>query len=79
MPRFARSLRIEIRDRLTLDLDRARVGNVSAGDHLDQRRLARAVFADQSVNLTLAQVERNALERFDTGECLADLGELEQR
>ena len=46
----ARGLGVEVRDRLVLDLDRARVGNMGAGDHLDQRRLARSVFADQGVN-----------------------------
>ena len=48
-------------------------GSVRAGDHLDQRRLARAVLADQGVNFAGAQVERDTLEGLDSGKRLADL------
>ena len=57
---------------LALHLDRPLVGTVGAGDHLDQRRLPRAVLAHQRVHLARAQVERHPLEGLHAGERLAD-------
>ena len=50
--------------RLAVDLDRAAVGPDRAGRHADQRRLARAVLADEPVDL--APANRQA----DIGQCL---------
>ena len=52
---------------------------MGAGDHLDQRRLARAVFADQGVDFAGPQVERDPLQGLHAGKRLADPGQLEQR
>ena len=46
-----RAERVQVLNHLILDPDRSLVGNMGAGDHLDERRLARAVFADQGVHL----------------------------
>ena len=47
-----------------VDLDRARVGRVHAAEDLHQRALARAVLADQRVDLARAQLERAVPERL---------------
>ena len=60
-------------------VDGARVRRVGAGDDLDQRGLARAVFADQRVHLARAQVEGHAAQRTDGAERLGDAAELEER
>ena len=69
---LARLDRIEVLDRPALDLDRSVVRKMRAGDHLDQRRLARAVFTDQGVDFAGPEVERDLLERLDSGKRLAD-------
>ena len=76
---LARTHRIEVADRLALDLDCSLVGQMGAGDHLDQRRFARAVFADQGVDLAGPQVERNPLQGLHAGKRLADSVNSEQR
>ena len=57
----------------------ALVGLVGAGEHLDQRRLAGAVLAEQAVHLTGADVEVDAVQRPDAGERLDDAVHLQQR
>ncbi len=49
------------------DLDLPRGGGREAGGAVDQRRLAGAVRAEQAEELTLRDVERDALERLDAG------------
>ena len=71
--------RIEVADRPALDLDRSLVGQMGAGDHLDQRRFARAVFADQGVDFSGPEVERDPLQGVHAGKRLADSGQLQQR
>ena len=56
----------------------ALVGLVEAGEHLDQRRLAGAVLAEQAVHLAGPDVEVDAVERPDAGELLDDPGHLQQ-
>ncbi|ADI10120.1 hypothetical protein SBI_07000 [Streptomyces bingchenggensis BCW-1] len=55
-----------------VDEDAAAVGAVGAGEHLDQRALARTVLAQQDVHLAAAQIEVDAVERDHAGEGLAD-------
>ena len=62
--------RARFRRRLEADLplveeDLARLGRHDAGDDLDQRRLAGAVFADRRVNAALAQIEADVREHAD--------------
>ena len=76
---ITRADRIEVADRPAPDLDRSLVGQMGAGDHLDQRRFARAVFADQGVDFPGPEVERDTLQGLHAGKCLADSGQLEQR
>ena len=52
--------------------DLARVRAVRPGQHLDQRRLAGAVLAEQAVHLAGLDVEVHAVERADAGELLDD-------
>ena len=55
------------------DVDRAGVAGIHAREHLDQRRLSRAVLAHQRVDLALAQGKVHVLQRFHAREGLADL------
>jgi hypothetical protein len=52
---------------------------VRPGQHLDQRRLAGAVLAEQAVHLTVTDVEVDTAERTDTREGLDDAVHLQQR
>ena len=56
-PEAVASLGLAIVTVLAVELDRALVGAVDAGDHLDQRRLAGAVVADEGDHLAFADVE----------------------
>ena len=65
--------------RAPVDQDLAGVRLIDAGDDLDQRRLARAVLAEQRVNLAGADVERDAAQRAHAGKALLEVAHLEQR
>ena len=52
---------------------------VDAGDDLDQRAFARAVFAGKAMNLTRSNLEADILQRLDTAECHIDVSQGEQR
>ena len=65
-PSIARGERSVARERRTLDRQRARVGLDGAGENPDQGGLARAVFADDRVDLAGAKVERHLPERLHT-------------
>ena len=80
--RHAGAARIVRRGKLDLrpvDQNRTSVGLIDAGHDLDQRRFARAVLAEQRVDLARADVERNARERAHAGKRFLDLAHLEQR
>jgi hypothetical protein len=53
-------------------VSRTTAGLVDSRQHLDQRRLAGAVFAEQRVDLALAHVEIDAIERLQSEKALAD-------
>ena len=59
-------------DDLAVEHDRPAVGLVDAGQDLDQRALARAVLADQGVDLAGDEVERDVVERLGGCEALGD-------
>jgi len=59
--------------------DRASVGSVEAGEHVRQRRLARAVLAQQGVDLPPPQVEVDAFERRHAVEALRDPARLDSQ
>ena len=59
-------------------LDRALVGGLGAGDHLDQGGLARAVLADQRVHLPGTDVEVDTAQRLDAAVALADAGQAQE-
>ena len=67
------------RDLLAVPGDRALVGLVGAGEHLDQGGLAGAVLAEQAVHLAGADVEVDAVEGPDAGERLTMPRICEQR
>jgi hypothetical protein len=46
------------------------VWRVSAGDDVDQRRLAGTVFAKQHVDLAMRQIEVDAVQRLHAGKTL---------
>ena len=53
-------------------------GDIDAAKHLDQRRFARAVFAQQGVDLAGFELKVHVLQGFDAGERLADVFHFEQ-
>jgi hypothetical protein len=59
-------------NRPALQENAAGIGADEARDDLDQRRLAGAVFAHQSMDFPRLEIERNAVERLDAGKGLAD-------
>ena len=65
--------------RSTVDLDLPFVFHLRAAQDLHQRRLARAVFAQQDVNLTRHQVEIHPVERHHARESLPDAGHAKKR
>ena len=58
----ARAVRREMDDLSALILERAGIGRIGAGDDVDQRRLAGAVFAEQHVDLAAPEVEVDAIQ-----------------
>ena len=54
------------------DLDRSAVRRLEAGNHLQQRRLSRAAGAEDRQQLALRHLKRDAIERDDLAETLAD-------
>ncbi len=62
------------RDVPAIELDGAAGRSVEAAEQVHERRLAGAVRADQADDLALLQLERDAAERFDTGERAGDGG-----
>src|SRR6185369_4458749 len=57
---------------LARDANRAGIGRVRAGERLQERRLARAVLAEQRAHLACAEREADALERAHRAEALRD-------
>ena len=77
MPRSSASRGLREVQPLAAPVDLARVGLDDAGEDLEQRRLAGAVFSDQAVRFPFGDGERDAAQRRDGAERLADIGELE--
>ena len=79
MPRAATSCGFRPRERPAVERERAAVRVVDAGEHVEQRRLARAVGPDQPVDLAVADRERHVGERLHAAEALADAFGRQQR
>ncbi len=79
MPARYASVGVRGRYGLPSNVMSALVGHVDAGEQIDQRRLARAVLAEQHVRLAARDVERHVLQRHDPGEMLTDAPQLEKR
>jgi hypothetical protein len=58
--------------------ERTGIGRIGAGDDIDQRRFAGAVFAEQDVNFAAPYVEVDAVKRDDAGKPLRNIGEFEK-
>ncbi len=71
-PGFPNHVGVSPVHRLTVDLDRAAVGADRAGRHADQRRLARAVLADEPVDLAPANRQADVGESLNAGVVLVD-------
>ena len=65
-------VRLEPGERAAVERERARVGRVDPGQHVEQRRLAGAVRADQAVDLARRDGERHLVQRLHAAEALAD-------
>src|SRR5215211_3056980 len=66
-------------DVLARERDAAGVRRVEASDHVERRRLARAVRADQPRDLALVERERHVVESNNAAEASRDRVDLEQR
>ena len=79
IPRRIDPVRRRREQALALEAELAGVRPVQARDHVERRRLAGAVRADQPDDLALADVERDVVERDDPAEAAGDVANLEQR
>ena len=77
MPMRARGLRVRDVDGLAVEADLAGVGLQDAVDHLDQRRLAGAVLAEQRVDFARADREADVVVGEHAREGLGDAAELQ--
>ncbi len=64
-------------DHLAVQADGAGVGREDAGDHVEDRGLARAVGSDQGVDGASRNAETHVVHGAQAAEALADIGELE--
>ena len=60
---------------LSREVELARVGPVEPRDHVEERRLAGAVRADQADDLPLLDVERDVVDRDDAAEAARDVAD----
>ena len=67
------------RDVLALEHDAAAVGEMGAGDRLEERALARPVGTDQAVERAGLHVDVDAVQRAQRAKRLADAADLQQR
>ena len=67
------------RDRAAGHGQSSRVGGHGARHHLDERRLPRAVLADEGVDLSLVEIERHTRQRAHAGVRLGDEARREER
>ena len=80
MPRRVLSPGVRCSKRLSVNDDRAALlGRLHAGNDLDQRRLARAVLADQAMDLARLEAEVDVAERVNAAESLGNVAEFEER
>ena len=63
----------------TLERDGARISLMDASENLHQRRLARAVLADETDDLSSRQVEVHAIEGGDPGKLLGHRRHFQER
>ena len=77
MPSSMRRLGRGDLDRLAEPRDLALVGAMDAREHLDQRRLARAVLAEDAVHLAGQNVQVDSAQRVDAGEGLRHASDVE--
>ncbi len=64
--------RREVVDNDAIERDRAGIGLEDAGDKVDPRALARAVLADQAVNLSCQDLKGDAVQNDVAGERLGE-------
>ena len=73
------AVRRRVQQALAVEVELARVGLVEPRDHVEERRLAGAVRADQPDDLALLDVERDVVDRDDAAEAAGDVADGEQR
>src|SRR6185436_12703457 len=71
-PESQRGARARDHDRRATEPDRARVAAIYTREHLHERGLARAVLADQRMDLAGAELEPGLIERTHAGEGLVN-------
>ncbi|MNU01267.1 hypothetical protein D3C72_2446110 [compost metagenome] len=64
---------------MAADDQRAGIRRLRAGDDLDQRALAAAVFAQQVINLARHDRERDALQGVHAAETFVDADDIQER
>src|ERR1043166_2243268 len=76
-PRRGRNVWVGELHRLAVEQDRAAVRLMDAGQEVDQRALAGAVFAAERVGLASPQIEVYPIERPHSGKSLGDASQFE--
>ena len=66
-------------DRLSVQLDVARVGSVEPGEDIHQAGLAGAVFAEQRVDLAALDVQAGVVDGQHVAKALGDVAHAERR
>src|SRR4051812_45895593 len=72
-------MRPPVKDRLALEPDVSAIGRVEPADAVEQRRLARTVWADQAKDLAAGDRQRNAVQGCDAAKPQSDFADVQQR
>jgi hypothetical protein len=64
-------------DALAVHLDPPGIGEIEAGNHPEQRRLARARGAEQRIEAAIIEAHRDVVERLVIAECAGEIHDLD--
>jgi hypothetical protein len=68
-----------LEDAAAFDQDVARGGHVETAEAVEERRLASAVWSDQTEQLSCPKIKRHSVERHDAAKTNDDIADLQQR
>ena len=78
-PQAGNLVLLDLRDVLSVQRHRTLVGRIHAGNHVEDRRLARAVGTDDAVDLARVRCQREILNGFHTAKALINVFYFQQR